>query len=209
MERYEGCQSEVSEVYGATPTEKEVCSHMENKTITLPPTKKETQVREVKEKTKKTRVLVENLVLIQESDYNPELQWNILFGGGGNICDKNHNEYLRTTIKRHISMKLHSYKTQDQKNEILDEEQFVDIDFVLDLLKKSNMQCFYCKELVQLLYKHVREPKQWTLDRINNDIGHNRGNVEIACLSCNLRRRCIYHERYVFTKQMKIVKTET
>ena len=106
-------------------------------------------------------------------------------------------------------MKLHSYKTQDQKNEILDEEQFVDIDFVLDLLKKSNMQCFYCRELVQLLYKHVREPKQWTLDRINNDMGHNRGNVEIACLSCNLRRRCIYHERYVFTKQMKIVKTET
>lgn len=182
---------------------------MDNKTITITQTKKETQIREVKEKPKKTRVILENQVLIKEYDYNPELQWNILFGSGGDICDAHHNDFLRTTIKRHISMKLNSYKNQDQKNTLLNEEQFVDINFVIDLLKKSHMQCFYCKELVQLLYKHVREPKQWTLDRIDNDIGHNRGNVEIACLSCNLRRRCIYHERYIFTKQMKIIKTET
>ena len=40
----------------------------------------------------------------------------------------------------------------------------------------------------------------------DNKIGHDIGNIEIACLSCNLKRKCMYHERYVFTKQMKIVK---
>ena len=44
--------------------------------------------------------------------------------------------------------------------------------------------------------------KQWTLERIDNGMGHNKDNVEIACLLCNLRRRTMYHERYVFTKQM-------
>ena len=171
----------------------------------------------VKEKVKKTRVLIENLVLIKDTDYNPEIQWKLLFmqdttddqSSGRIEAESEKDEFLRTTIKKHINMKLHSYKQQDLKNTIFDESDFVDIEFVMYLLKESNMKCFYCKDRVQLLYRHVREPKQWTLERINNDFGHNKGNVEIACLSCNLRRRCMYHERYLFTKQMKIVKTET
>lgn len=163
------------------------------------------ETRKSAEKQKKTRVLVENLVLIQDADYNPEKQWGLMFSGNSTT---EHEEFLRTTIKRHIAMKLHSYKTQDLKNAILDLEQFVDLEFVMELLKISEMRCFYCRELVQLLYRHVREPRQWTLERIDNDLGHNRGNVEIACLGCNLRRRCMHHERYVFTKQMRIVKTD-
>lgn len=180
---------------------------MEQKSIVLPPIKGsvDSQVRKSSlEKPKKTRVFVENQVLIQAEDYFPEKQWKVMFE---EPTEDDHLEYVRTTINRHISAKLNGYKTQDQKNAILDTENFVDIDFVMELLKKSEMKCFYCKESVQLLYKHVREPKQWTLERIDNSIGHNCGNVEIACLSCNLRRRCIYHERFLFTKQMKIVKS--
>jgi hypothetical protein len=47
---------------------------------------------------------------------------------------------------------------------------------------------------------------QWTLERIDNDLGHNKNNVEIACLNCNLRRRTMYHERYLFTKELNIIK---
>jgi len=162
----------------------------------------------VTKKPKKTRVLIENLVLNKDTDYNPELQWEIFFGNDGDGKTDKYQESLRTIILRHISIKIQSYKTQDQKNKILDTIHFVDIEFVINLLKKSKMRCFYCKEWVQLLYQHVREPKQWTLERINNDIGHNKDNVEIACLSCNLRRRCMYHERFLFTKQMKIIKSD-
>jgi hypothetical protein len=73
---------------------------------------------------------------------------------------------------------------------------------------ESKNQCYYCKEDVQVLYENVREPKQWTLDRINNKMGHNHGNLLIACLNCNLRRRTMHTERYVFTKQLNIVKRE-
>jgi hypothetical protein len=165
------------------------------------------QIREVIKKPKKKRVFVENLDILEESDYNPETQWNIFVVKNQNADSNEHDIFIQTIIKRHVSTKIQSYKSQDQKNKIWDPENFVNLDFVMELLKKSEMKCFYCKEHVLLLYKHVREPKQWTLERIDNKIGHNKGNIEIACLSCNLRRRCMYHERFVFTKQMKIVKT--
>jgi len=53
-----------------------------------------------------------------------------------------------------------------------------------------------------ILYSHVREPRQWTLDRLDNSIGHNRGNVEITCLDCNLRRGTKNFERYLETKRL-------
>ena len=84
--------------------------------------------------------------------------------------------------------------------------EFIDFSFVIHQLQTSPY-CYYCKEPVQLIYEFVREPKQWTLERIDNARGHNRDNVEIACLRCNLRRRMMHHERFIFTKQLLIKKT--
>jgi hypothetical protein len=56
------------------------------------------------------------------------------------------------------------------------------------------------------MYETVREKRQWTLDRINNDIGHNNDNVVICCLECNLKRGRLNDEKFKFTKQMKIIK---
>ena len=128
-----------------------------------------------------------------------------------NLCliDDNENDDLNLTqieIRRQINYKIHSYRSQDLKKNKYDESLFVNYDYVVSLLREKNMKCFYCKENVMLLYNAVREDKQWTLDRMDNSKGHNRGNVEIACLLCNLRRRTMYHERYVFTKQLNVVK---
>jgi len=57
------------------------------------------------------------------------------------------------------------------------------------------------------MYENVREEKQWTLDRIKNDIGHNNDNVVICCLKCNLKRGTINDKKFKFTKQMRIIKT--
>ena len=57
-----------------------------------------------------------------------------------------------------------------------------------------------------LLYKNVREPKQWTLDRIDNNKPHNTDNVVIACLKCNLERRRRDDKKFLMSKQMKIMK---
>ena len=109
-------------------------------------------------------------------------------------------------IHRQINYKIHSYRSQDLKKSLYDESRFVDYTYVMELLREKKLLCFYCRESTTLMYDTVRDGKQWTLDRMDNSMGHNRGNVEIACLTCNLRRRTMYHERYVFTKQLNVVK---
>jgi hypothetical protein len=102
--------------------------------------------------------------------------------------------------------KLNSYRTQDMLKKRYSEEEFVTIDNIIELLQKSENICYYCREPVQVLYEYVREPRQWTLERIDNSKGHNKGNLMIACLGCNLGRRTMHQDRYVFTKQLNIVK---
>jgi len=109
-------------------------------------------------------------------------------------------------LRRQIQNKISSYKMQDIQKKKFDTDKFVNLEFVISLLYEKGLKCFYCKESVYLFYNYVRENKQWTLERIDNNSGHNMDNVEIACLLCNLRRRTMYHERYVFTKQMNVVK---
>jgi hypothetical protein len=112
-------------------------------------------------------------------------------------------------MRRQIQNKISSYKMQDIQKQKYDEDKFVNLDFVIKLLCEKELKCFYCREPVYLFYNFVRENKQWTLERIDNSVGHNRDNVEVACLLCNLRRRTMYHERYVFTKQMNVVKLDS
>lgn len=118
------------------------------------------------------------------------------------------NKDLCKLITQEIQRKISGYRAQDIQKSLFLESAFIDFDKVLELMIKTENLCFYCKEPVQVLYENVREPKQWSLDRIDNDFGHNKENVMIACLNCNLRRRTMYHERYVFTKQLNIVKTD-
>jgi len=112
-------------------------------------------------------------------------------------------------ITQQLGQKIGGYKSQDMYKKIYSEPNFVTMDNVLQLMEKCENKCFYCKKMVHVLYENVREPMQWTLERIDNDFGHNSNNVEIACLNCNLRRRTMYHERYLFTKELNIVKQDT
>jgi len=111
-------------------------------------------------------------------------------------------------LEQLIHSKWYGYRTQDHDKTLFDEVQFVSEREISELLIKCNLNCFYCRKPIQLFYEYVREPLQWTVERIDNAFGHNRGNVEIACLRCNIRRRTMYHERFIMTKQMTITKME-
>ena len=78
----------------------------------------------------------------------------------------------------------------------------------MELLKTHNLKCCYCSDNIYILYERVREMKQWSLDRINNDIGHNSGNLVVACLACNLKRRRTNKDAFMFTKNMVIIKQD-
>ena len=112
----------------------------------------------------------------------------------------------KKVLTREINKKLSSYKQQDIKNEIYSEYHIIKYPDVIQLLLESKMKCKYCRENVFLLYKEVRDPKQWTLDRIDNNFGHNNDNVIICCLDCNLKRRNTNMNKFLFTKQLKISK---
>ena len=105
-------------------------------------------------------------------------------------------------IMQQLHAKRQGYKQQDVEKGLLDTDRFIETHQIVALLHACRLCCFYCKEPARLVYETVRDPKQWSLERIDNAYGHNAGNVEIACLSCNVRRRTIYHERYIATKQM-------
>jgi len=144
---------------------------------------------------------ITNLSLQDQYKYLKNLQENNL----DNLDQKEHT--IVNVIKQQIQQKIYGYRGQDMEKNLFDIQKFINIQGVLDVMKNSeNNCCYYCKEPVHILYENVREPKQWTLDRIDNKLGHNKNNLLLACLTCNLRRRTMHTERYVFTKQLNIIK---
>lgn len=114
------------------------------------------------------------------------------------------------TVVQQLHKKIAGYKAQDVAKGLYDCDKIVHLADVVKQLWDAKMTCFYCKKHVYVLYEIVREVQQWTLDRIDNSLGHNRDNVMIACLECNLRRRTMYHERFAFTKTFtKVTKLDS
>ena len=75
-------------------------------------------------------------------------------------------------------------------------------------LLESDLKCYYCKCDILVLYDTSRETNQWSIDRIDNDQGHNVDNYHISCLKCNLERRRKSAEKFLFTKQLTIIKND-
>lgn len=115
-------------------------------------------------------------------------------------------ETLENDFWREINKKITSYKTQDVNKKKYDQNLFIKKEEVLEKLVTSKLTCYYCLAPVYIIYKHVRQNDQWTLERLDNSIGHHNENVVISCLKCNLKRRTSNHNYFKFTKQLKINK---
>jgi hypothetical protein len=107
---------------------------------------------------------------------------------------------------KEINNKLNGYARQDVANGIHDLSGIISLNATFELLLISKLRCAYCRECCELIYKDVMAPRQWTLDRVDNDRGHSGDNVTLACLACNLQRRTMDSERFKFGKQLRIVK---
>ena len=108
-----------------------------------------------------------------------------------------------TILLNEIKKKLQGYKQQDIKKHIYDKNNFCNISTTIHLLTDTNLICYYCKENMKIIYDDVKDEKQWTLDRIDNNNGHNINNVLICCLKCNLKRRKQNMVRFHFAEKMK------
>ena len=172
-----------------------------SKKIFIEETKKTTKKINA-QKEKKMRVETKSWGL-NEQDLIHEKQLSILQSIKNDSFEK--DAYISKLIA-HIKSKICGYKQQDITKDKLNDTLLVSFQETINLLTDCEMKCCYCSDNVYVLYEKVRESKQWTLDRINNDLGHNVGNLVIACLECNLNRRRTNKDAFMFTKNMVIIR---
>lgn len=110
----------------------------------------------------------------------------------------------RAIIIKELTNKIIGYKRQDVEKSVFQKDLFVSLENIIDKLLCSKLKCYYCKESCELLYKNVYSKQQWTLDRINNDLGHNTDNVVISCLECNLKKGTMDSDRFKYGKQIAL-----
>jgi len=133
-----------------------------------------------------------------------------------------------TKYMKYIRVKCRQYQKQDEikfripiqiikeentceiyKNNILDISNLTEFTIeVRDLLRKSNMICYYCLENIFIEYDESIRIKQWTLDRIDNTKNHHVNNCIISCLQCNMKRHIKDSDKFKFTKQLKLEKLD-
>jgi hypothetical protein len=133
----------------------------------------------------------------------------------GRLCYKvnySGDNTILSLLLSELNKKQVGYKRQDQLNKLLSKNQntepLITINNIISLFVQSSLVCFYCSNPVYIFYKYLREPNQWTLDRIDNNKGHSLNNCVISCLSCNLQRRRINDKKFLFTKKLKLIKCE-
>ena len=111
-------------------------------------------------------------------------------------------------VIREIDAKRKAYIYQDKHHKIYDPRYTITTDRIVELLVGAELVCHYCREICQVAYKEAMCRRQWTLDRTDNNYGHNDANVVIACLDCNLKRGTMDAERFRMGKQFTFRKIE-
>ena len=110
------------------------------------------------------------------------------------------------TVMKEIKRKFNSYKSQDKQKHKFNKDEHVTIDDVLRMMNESNLTCYYCKRDLCIFHSKKRVGHQWSLERLNNNLGHYTTNTCIACLQCNLQRRTDNYEYFKQGKSMVVDK---
>jgi hypothetical protein len=171
-----------------------------NKIINIEGTSQRYQMKKV-EKVKKEKQFIkpitpfkENISLLEEEQVN-----NLLI-----VLNEEKTDICKL-VEKQIKKKISSYKQQDNLKKMYNHETFISLKEILNKMESEKLQCYYCHSIMSIIYEYCREPKQWTLDRIDNEKGHDRDNILLSCLECNLKRRRINKESFEFTKNLQFI----
>jgi len=107
---------------------------------------------------------------------------------------------------REIKKKYSGYKSQDKQKHKYDVQQHITFRELIEKMIACKLKCYYCNKDMLLTYNKKKDGLQWTLERLNNNLGHYRDNTCISCLKCNLGRRTENHEYYKKGKTMILEK---
>ena len=143
-----------------------------------------------------------------EDNFNYDKQMKLIIDISKMNLENNIDDDIVKIAVQEIHKKICSYKHQDIIKKKLDVDVFIDFNCVINKMIECELKCRYCICEMSVLYDRTREMKQWSVDRIDNDKGHNKDNFHLACLDCNLKRRRRTDEKFLFTKQLNIVKKD-
>jgi len=79
------------------------------------------------------------------------------------------------------TVKQKNYMQQDKDKKRYDAKCFIQYPEVSELISSQSCKCLYCwKDLINT---------DWSLDRLDNSLGHNSGNCVLSCINCNITRK--------------------
>ena len=89
------------------------------------------------------------------------------------------NDVSKIAIQE-INKKIYGYKQQDILKKRYDDKFFLTFESVINKMIECELKCRYCKNEMNVLYDISREMTQWSVDRVDNNLGHNIGNFHLA-----------------------------
>lgn len=90
--------------------------------------------------------------------------------------------------------KFKGYIEQDRESERYNKDLFVNYMELNGLMNKQSCKCLYCWETLN--------NNTWSLDRIDNDYGHNVDNCVLSCIKCNVQRKDEYFKVFYRKKAL-------
>ncbi|MEW8688823.1 MAG: hypothetical protein AB2556_23645 [Candidatus Thiodiazotropha sp.] len=89
-------------------------------------------------------------------------------------------QQLRTAMTK----KLVAHKRQDQAKRLRFN---LKVGQILELKEALNSHCAACN--IELLWAYQpKDTQQYSVDRLDNSVGHFRDNIRLTCLECNRKR---------------------
>jgi hypothetical protein len=93
---------------------------------------------------------------------------------------------------KNIKKKVLNCKRTDKTN--FNEEGNIDIEFILKMIKTQNYICHKChSNFITADYKPYC-CNQFSIDRLDNNLPHNKDNVKISCYFCNCKEHYMYNQ---------------
>ena len=82
-------------------------------------------------------------------------------------------------------------RVSDKKSGRYDKENHITSKYLRELKTECGEKCTYCCCELDWSHQptHIRRPKQVTLQRKDNKLGHIKGNCVYACFECNVVKR--------------------
>ena len=93
---------------------------------------------------------------------------------------------VNKTFEENIKKKLLGHKEYDNKKKYTND---IDVDYVQDLFVKQNGDCVKCGCMMKTFNYSKGDKMQFSIDRIDCNLGHIKGNIQLMCWGCNRAKK--------------------